>query len=426
MTTMLTLHSNGNRLVQITTSDAEKLVAEWQEQCLAAPGDDHLIALDLSCRVWRRDCLDVLEPFLRSIVNRVHTIKIDDIIAGLVTEDGLASLAFFNTVFCENASSLTVLNLDDNALGIRGVELLRDLMALPKTLTLENTGLSRESLVVLNVREDIEAICLGRNQIGPEGAEVVGERLPKWQNLSVLKYNGCRPLEQGTRAICRGLAENTISNSGLKEINLMDSEIKSGDDDEHPIHDFCAAIERSPQLTSLNVVDCSLQKEGLELLIRALSKSNTKLTCMKLSGNELEIEGTETLSKYLLEHQTETLECLEVGTNEFENEGLEHLLPFFQKAGKLRELNISENLLEPEAVETILRNKIPSLQKLVITETEMTRKQAKQLRALYSDVEVDDDEDLLDGDDEDDDDEEDAADDEEVGDLAALMNKTGL
>lgn len=413
---MLTLHSNGDRLIKITTAEAENLVAQWQEQCLAAPDD--LIALDLSCRVWRRECLDVLEPFLRSIVNRVHTLKIDDIIAGLVTEDGLASLAFFNAVF-PNASSLTVLHLDNNALGIRGVELLRDIMAIPKTLTLENTGLSTESLVVLNVREDIEAICLGRNQIGPDGAQVVGERLPKWHNLRVFKYNGCRPLEDGTREICRGLAENTLFNSNLQEVNLMDSELKSGEDDEHPIHNFCTAIERSPKLTSLNAVDCSLQKEGMVLLIGALSTSKAQLTSLKLGGNELEIEGTESLSEYLLEQQTSTLEVLELATNEFENEGLEHLLPFLLKAEKLRELNISENLLEQEAVATMIQNKIPTLQTLVITDTEMTRKQASQLRAMYKEVVVDDDEDLLD-------DEEEESDNEDVDDLAAQLDKATL
>lgn len=413
----LTLHSNGDRLVQITPAEAESLVAQWQEKCLAAPDD--LIALDLSCRVWRRDCLDVLEPFLRSIVNRVHTLKIDDIIAGLVTEDGLASLAFFNNVFCQNDSPLTALHLDDNALGIRGVELLRDLLKLPKTLTLENTGLSRESLVVLSVREDIEAISLGRNQIGFEGAKVVGKLLPKWQNLRILKYNGCRPLEKGTRAICRGLAENSISNSGLELINLMDSELKSGEDDENPIYNFCTAIERSPKLLSLNVIDCSLQKEGTEMLIKALSTSKAKLTLLKLGGNELEIQGIENLSGFLLETQTDSLEYLDLATNEFENDGLGHLLPFFQKTEKLRELNVSENMLDQEAIATMLQHKISSLQKLIITETEMTRKQAKQLREMYHDVVVDDDEDLLDDDDED-------AGGEEVDDLASLLGNATL
>jgi Ran GTPase-activating protein (RanGAP) involved in mRNA processing and transport len=412
---MLTLHSHGDRLVPITTIIAEELVAQWQEQLVP----DLPIILDLSCRVWRKDCLDVLQQFLQSIKSRIHTLKIDDIIAGLLTEDGLASLAFFNDVF-SNSTRLQVLHLDDNALGIRGVELLRDLLQLPHTLTLENTGLSRESLLVLQVRPDLQAIRLGRNQIGPQGAEVVGTRLPQWQHLQILQYNGCRPLEQGTKAICQGLAENTRGNPNLGDINVMDSELKSGDDPEHPIHDLCAAISQSPHLQTLNVVDCSLQPDGLELLLTALTESRAPLTSLKVSGNELEAAGMEHLTEYLL--QQDTLECLEIATNEIEQEGLEHLLPYLQQTTSLRELNLSENCLESDAVQLLLQHKIVNLETLIITETEMTRKQAQQLRAMYATVVVDE-EDLLEDDDDDDAEEKD---DQDIDDLAAQMEKAAL
>jgi Ran GTPase-activating protein (RanGAP) involved in mRNA processing and transport len=415
---MLTLHSHGDRLVPITTSIAETLVEQWQTQLLP---NDAPIVLDLSCRVWRKECLDVLREFLQSIVNRIHTLKLDDIIAGLVTEDGLASLSFFNDVF-SSSKSLEVLHLDDNALGIRGVELLRDLLQLPHTLTLENTGLSKESLLVLQVRPDIQAIRLGRNQIGPQGAAVVAERLPQWQHLQVLHYNGCRPLQQGTKAICQGLSEQTRANPHLRDISVMDSELKSGDDPEHPIHDLCAAIAQSPHLKALNVVDCSLQPDGLELLLTALTKSKAQLTSLKISGNELEVEGMERLTEYLL--QCPTIDCLELATNEIEQEGLEQLLPYLQQTTSLREMNLSENLLETEAVQLLLQHKIANLETLILTETEMTRKQAQQLRAMYPNVVVDEDDLLEDDDEEEEDDEEE--DDQDVDDLAAQLEKAAL
>ena len=416
----ITLHTNGFRVNKPDKAEVDLHLARWRTQ---VQGDNVVEKLDMSCRSWDRPVLDnpeLLDFLEKHVVPTIRVLKIDDIIASLPTEQGLATLAFFHEVF-KNAPRLDTIHLDDNALGTRGVEKIKDLLnkETVRNLTLCNCGLSEEVFEALRVAlsdtmGQIVHIALGRNQAGPGGARQVGEfMLPSMKNLQHFLYNGSRPLGDGSKLICAGLDTLTEEHPNLITLDLNDSQLNDGSEGDHAVHAASRAIARCSNLKVLNLPDCALAKEGLMIILDALYQSNATLTGLDLSGNELQADGAEILADYLIRKGGD-LKTLVLEGNQFELDGIEHLLPFLRQVQHLETLDFSSNLLEADSGWLLARNQIPSLQTLVLKDNGLSVGGVRCLRGMYKTVETDPDDEL----EEDDADNEHAAD-EDVGDLSA-------
>ena len=110
----------------------------------------------MSCRSWTVPTLLILEPALIRIAPTVTHLKLDDVIASLPTDDGFATLGFFNRIFGPDvAPNVTRVDLSDNALGTRSLDVIPNLLEnAPKLchLSLHNCGMSLEVAAQLSAR----------------------------------------------------------------------------------------------------------------------------------------------------------------------------------------------------------------------------------------------------------------------------------
>mmetsp|Transcript_14961 Transcript_14961/g.33410 ORF Transcript_14961/g.33410 Transcript_14961/m.33410 type:complete len:178 (+) Transcript_14961:48-581(+) len=129
--TSTTLSAPGPRN-KVPIEEAQTILTSWNailSSNASANPPVTVTTLDLSCRSWSLPVLTVLEPALMEIAPTVRTLKIDDVIASLPTEDGFATLAFFNRVFHPDlAECVTDVDLSDNALGTRSLDHIGDLL----------------------------------------------------------------------------------------------------------------------------------------------------------------------------------------------------------------------------------------------------------------------------------------------------------
>jgi len=140
--------------------------------------------IDLSGHVWTVPALEVLEPVLKrhDVLSTAKTLKLDDVIAGLVTEVGLQTFRKIDDIFESSSHRVENVNLNDNAVGAQGLPQFRNLLVdnrRLRSLTLKNCGMSSETAVTLAemiapIASRFRELDLSRNQLGPDGAAATG------------------------------------------------------------------------------------------------------------------------------------------------------------------------------------------------------------------------------------------------------------
>jgi len=406
-----TLSAAGPR-IKVCESEAKRILTKWQATLAANNASNPPVAittLDISCRAWPLPTLEVLEPALVQIAPTVTTLKIDDIIASLPTDDGFATLAFFNRVFNPAmAPNITEIDLSDNALGTRSLNHIPDLLERsPKLnhLSLHNCGMSKEVARQLSeklgstIAPQLKSLRLGRNQMGKEGASSFGELFQLTTSLECLSYAGSRPLSEGTMDLCKGLV--ALAEAGedgktkLVELDLDDCNFGTGENEEEDaLLPLCTVLRASPNLKKLVVKDGGLEQDGFEILVDAVVESGAKLSYLDIGALDLEEDGAEALANFIKDHLSDSLEELHAETNSFEDGGLQKLLPVLVNCPKLKVLNITENLLEADGFAAISTTKIPTLEKLVMKENmeeDIDEEVVKNIRGLYPTVLIADD-----------------------------------
>jgi Ran GTPase-activating protein 1 len=256
-----------------------------------------VIKVDLSCRSLKNEAIDQIEPFLQTIAKSVRFVDLADIIAGLMTDEGLQVTERLAKIF--EASNLLDIDLSDNAMGPRGLLRVESLFSNShlQRLYLSNCGLSAESMEMLKISvlkddgriaKSLTDLVLDKNMIGVEGAKLVGELLAHCKNLEYFSYNGCRPISDGTTYLCegiRGLVQDCTP--VLRRIDMEDCTFGEGEE-EDAIVPFCEALKKCHQLSQLNMKDGELGVAGLELLVGALNTSKAKLTHLYLGRSLLD------------------------------------------------------------------------------------------------------------------------------------------
>jgi Ran GTPase-activating protein (RanGAP) involved in mRNA processing and transport len=285
---MIALVAGGERS-SVTVEEAREILDRFRLD--SARGT--VATVDLSCRQWNQDALDVIEPFLKEIAGTVQAVKFDDIIAGLMTDEGLSVTEKLADVFLE--AKVTFVDLSDNAMGPRGLGRVGSLFSNShvEQLLLNNCGLGEESMVQLReyltldggrIAKSLRKLELDRNMIGIGGAREVGELLPLCTNLEHFSYNGCRPSKEGTSFVCQGIHELSLARPdiALSYISLEDCSFGDGSEEEDGIIPFVKGLTNCTHLAYLNMRDGAIAADGMNLLVEALDASRAKLTHLLL------------------------------------------------------------------------------------------------------------------------------------------------
>ena len=400
---MILLKAGGARTV-VEEDEARSVCARFIDE-LERFGECH--TLDISCRAWRPQSLKILHPVLVKIKPTLKVLLIDDIIASLPTDEGLACFEYIAEIFSD-ASQLTRVNLNDNAIGSRGIQCLRPLLTNPSvtSLSLQNCGLAEADGEVLKklltadgTGRTLRELSLGRNQMGSAGAEHIGSLLGSESSipLQLFSYLGSRPLKTGTRALCRGLAilADLCGPKGTMVHTLDLNDCCVGSDEDDPIVDLCAFLRNSPRLQKLTLRDGELNVSGLAMVLDALQASGAPLTVLDLGavGELGEEGGGQIIRDFLLANgpASASLQELKLDTNELGDEGVATIVTGIAASCRsLQILDISQNELVGIAGH-LRHNHIATLQELKMDDNlDLEPNEDLQiLRGMYREVTVD-------------------------------------
>jgi Ran GTPase-activating protein (RanGAP) involved in mRNA processing and transport len=361
------LSASGPRSRHVTASQAaQKLVtAEWALErrrawleALAADPEAQVVEVDASCRVWKKPVLRALlegivddddgvldgkkdgtaaarddtgkndyasgDPLLSRVLPSLRSLRFDDAVAQLPTDQGLETYEYLASVFgsCPNLASVS---LDDNALGTRGADRLRPLLGLPalRRLSLRNCGLARadaELLAGALARRDggssdgalllLEGLRVSRNQIGPGGMAALGDRVvARCPNLKELDAAGTRAGRKGSRAVVAGLVRSGCRGA-IRRLELDDAVLGwseeerdtearaeggagAGEPGDDPVTALCGFLRQAPALEVLGLNDTGVGEAGLRRVLRAVRESGSSRTLRVLRVGELGSEDAE-------------------------------------------------------------------------------------------------------------------------------------
>jgi Ran GTPase-activating protein 1 len=369
------LRAGGERTV-VELGEAKEMVERFQRLA-----DNNIVeVVDLSCRQWKQESLEEIETLLKGVAGTVRYLVLDDVIAGLMTEEGLVVTQKLADAFV--TSNLLDVNLSDNALGERGLGRVGSLFLNSdlQRLYLSNCGLSHHSMVQLNgylladdhrVAKSLQELVLDKNMIGEEGAEVVASFLPFCVNLELFSYKGSRPGKAGSKHLGQAMLDlaTKVDDPRIMRLDLNDCHFGDGTgSDEGGLVPLAGAISKFKNLRYLDLKDSEMCVSGITLLVGALKESKVRLSDLILDGNELAEEGAEVLSSWLLSQVT-SLKCLHLAFNELRDQGVAAVMaPFFASRNILEDLSLDENLVEATGVDTLLMSRLPCLKQLSLKE----------------------------------------------------------
>lgn len=413
----------GGKREKVSKEKAQALVERWTREL---EGKDGASCVDISCLSWTQEAFEIIQPFLEKIAPHVKYCNFADIIAGLMTEEGLAVTESLARTFAK--APLSDIDLSDNAMGPRGLIRVESMIANAplQRLYLSNCGLSSESMEYLlnwftadnnRIASNMKVLVIDRNMLGTAGAEVVGKIIGHCPKLEYFSYLGCRT-QEGTMYLANGLKTMVKSTDRhpLRRLELDDCNF--GEEDDPAYVPLAEALEGCSQMRHLDLTDAKLETEGLEKVLGALSTAEVGLTHLGLDGGgEFGEEGAKILAKFL-ETQATTLTCLKCSFNELGDSAVPILLePFGALRCPLVELHLECNELEKESLNALVRANLPCLKKLNVVDNDELPK--RHLRKKYGDV-------LVVGDDDDEEEDEEEGDNTDIDELILGFKNTKL
>lgn len=106
----IVLYVGGNRAA-VEIDEANAIDARFKREA----EENTVYKVDLSCRQWKRESLDIIAPHLKSQSKSVRFVNLADVIAGLMTDEGLGVTELLAETF--ESSDLFEIDLSDNAMG---------------------------------------------------------------------------------------------------------------------------------------------------------------------------------------------------------------------------------------------------------------------------------------------------------------------
>jgi len=247
-----TLH--GGREV-VNATKAEEYIALWLSGGIQT---DAVSKVQLSNKSITAEAAAVLGTFLDKLSEAVCIADISDIIAGRPEDEALETLRVITTHLTR--FPLVLVNLSDNALGAKGVEACRGIVAKEslKALYLCNNGLSKEASELLatilkEVSPALEVFHFYNNMSGDGGAVALASIIASTPTLKDIRFSATRSMASGCRAVAAALAE-------CKTLTRLDcSDNTFGEDGAVTLAE---SIRDRSDLVTLNLRDDALTAEG--------------------------------------------------------------------------------------------------------------------------------------------------------------------
>jgi len=218
-------------------------------------------------------------------------------------------------------TSLSKLILEDNDIGNAGLQTicqgLQESNASLDKLNLRGNRFSDYYQPLALLSHTIRVLDLSENQVGKDGAVVLGE---------LLSHNSC-PLEhlilESTQLDSDGIAELVSQLQYNNNTSLLSLHLGQNVMDVRSANAVARMLQRNATLQSLNLSSCHIDDETVAALVMpALSHSST-LTKLYLGFNNIGNDGCKAISNILPQAQLTTLE---IQFNAFDTVGLGHLV----------------------------------------------------------------------------------------------------
>lgn len=338
---------------------AKEFVALWTEQLTTHRQDfsdilkdDNALAdvvlcdsIRLSDKSFSDEAAEIVakflrEPFMggRSIASGILFAELDDMIAGRMTEMGLAVLQTICDAFAD--AKLVDVNLSDNAIGQQGIGACKTVLSMPslERLSLCNNGLSEATMAevadILTSDESgtgctasrLTKIHFYNNMSGEGGCKEFARILEKSCNLTDIRFSSTRAGKAGSDIVASALdvALEEGRNVNLEKLDLCDNNFgnKASQDA------LFRALGCTTCLTYLDLRDCDLEDEGVKKVCHALFESDSALEHLDLSGNGVERRGAKQIADYIRDSGGK-LKVLCLDDNELTSKGVEKIAAAF-------------------------------------------------------------------------------------------------
>ena len=309
----LTLSPDGPREV-VDGARAREIVARWEAEVRAwrdSGGGDGGTKLPvgkvvLADKSYTDEGAAVIAAFLRPLAPGISRADLSDVIAGRPEDEALRVLAELCGAL--SASDLEEVDLSDNALGTKGIEACRPVLAGRGTAThlrsvsLCNNGLSSQTMGVVAdlltetdpdtggcVAGNLAKIHFYNNMSGEGGCRAFARILAATGGgLADVRFSGTRAGRVGSLVVARALERlGPEGGKGLRRLDLADNTF--GEDGANLIAEVVA---RCPNLRYLNLDECLLGDAGMGRVGAALAGAGPgegppPLEGLVLGGNEL-------------------------------------------------------------------------------------------------------------------------------------------
>jgi Ran GTPase-activating protein (RanGAP) involved in mRNA processing and transport len=277
----------GGKREKVTKEKAKEVVDRWNRQL---EGKDGVFRVDISCLSWTQEAFDVIQPFLEKIAPDVKYGAFADIIAGLMTDEGLSVTEGLARTFAK--APLVDIDLSDNAMGPRGLSRIESMIvnAPLQRLYLSNCGLSSESMELLHtwftadnnrIASGMKELVVDRNMLGTDGAKVMGDIIGHCPKLQWFSYLGCRTqkgtiyLANGLKTMVHGTKRHPLSRLELDDCNF-------GEEENPAYVPLAEALEECSQMRHLDLTDTKVEIEGLTKVLDALTTAGAQLSHLGL------------------------------------------------------------------------------------------------------------------------------------------------
>ncbi|KAL7448870.1 hypothetical protein ACHAWC_000989, partial [Mediolabrus comicus] len=276
------------------------------------------------------------EPFMggRSIASGILFAELDDIIAGRMTEMGLAVLQTICDAFVD--AKLVDVNLSDNAIGQQGIGACKTVLSMPslERLSLCNNGLSEATMAevadILTSDESgtgciasrLTKIHFYNNMSGEGGCKEFARILEKSCNLTDIRFSSTRAGKAGSDIVASALdvALEEGRNANLEKLDLCDNNFGNSASQDA----LFRALGCTTCLTYLDLRDCDLEDDGVKKVCHALFESDSTLEHLDLSGNGVARCGAKQIADYIRDSGGK-LKVLCLDDNELTSKGVEKI-----------------------------------------------------------------------------------------------------
>ena len=302
-------------------------------------------------------------------------------------------------------------------------------------LSLCNNGLSGTSMqevadvLCQEVEDQDTTTCIAsrltkihfyNNMSGDEGCTAFSRILTKCSSkLTDVRFSGTRAGRPGSLRVAQAM---DAIGSNIENVTRWDLADNTFGDDGGAV--LANALKRCPNLNYLNLRDCSLSDEGIDVVCQALIEAKCPLEVLDLSGNEITQQGAKAVAK-LLAVVSGTICSFFIEENEMTSKGVSKIAKGLMSCSLLTVIKMGMNECGNIGANAIceVASLMKSLEKIELDNNMFSEVMVEKLQSTYGDILVE----MEDNDNEEDPDEDlHDDDDDSVDALADVLGKTKI